>query len=313
MKNLNRSILLSGLAVAIPLAIASGSVLAADLPVNCDAGEKISPAVDKAAPGDRVVVSGTCKETVFVRPHKTSVTLDGQGKATIEGPAPSQVQGNRPDSFVIFVMGQRIKIEGFTILNGFMGVHVSGPASVEVANNVIRGAGYGAIHFDKGSVGLIYGNTIENNKVFAINLAENTFARVGYRFPTLPKLEPNIIRNNDADGIVVGRMSTASIMGNEISNNTGTGVLVSGNSQAEIAGNDISGNGKDGINVSLNSGVSFHFVAHERPESGNKSTSPNKGFGVSCDLGGYVDGELGALSGAKGAHAASGNCLERIK
>lgn len=313
MKNLNRSILLSGLAIAVPLAAASGPVLAADLAVNCDAGEKITPAVDRAVPGDRVVVSGTCKETIFIRPNKTSITLDGQGKATIEGPPPAQAAGNRPDSFVIFVMGQRIKIEGFTITGGYNGIHLSGPAGAEIANNTIRGAGAGGIHMDKGSIGLIYGNTIENNKLFGINLMENTFARIGYRFPTLPQLEANRIRNNEGDGIVLSRQSGASVMGNEISNNTGTGVVVDNGSQAEIAANDISGNGKDGISVAQNSGAIFHFARRERQESGNKSTSANKGFGVSCDLGGYVDGELGTLSGGKGAHTASGNCVARFK
>jgi nitrous oxidase accessory protein NosD len=285
----------------------------ADVTVNCDAGDSISAVLDRVGPGDRIVVSGTCRESVFIKPHMTLITLLGQGTATIAGPPPAESSGARPDTFAIFSMGQRIRIEGFTITGGFNGIHLSGPATAEIANNVIRGSEAGAIHIDKGAIALIYGNIIESNKLCGINVIENSYARIGFPFPTQSHFEPNLIRNNEGDGIVVRRRSSVWVMGNEITNNTGAGVLVDGGSQADVVANDISGNGRDGITVSRMSGVSFHSTGNERPESGNKSSAPNIGFGVRCDIGGYVEGELGSLSGSEGAHADDGSAIVRLR
>ena len=286
------------------------AAFAEDMTVDCAAGESINAALDKAGPGTKIIVSGHCKEAVFVKPNKFAVTLDGQGTATIEGP-PSDTVPMGPDAFAIFVTGQQIKILGFTIIGGFHAVHLSGPATAEIGNNVIRDSG-GAIHLDKGSIGQIYGNTIENNKVFGINLIENSYARIGFRIPPQPEFQPNIIRNNDGNGIVVGRWSSAWIMGNDISNNTGTGVLVDRGSMADIAANDLAGNGKNGITVTRNSGVAFHSEGTERPESGNKSSAANTGYGVFCDIDGFIEGKLAGLSGSEGASSANGGCEARL-
>lgn len=281
---------------------------AGQVAVDCDAGETITGALEKAVPGDRIMVSGTCRESVHITPAMEGLVLDGQGRATIEGP-PADTVPKGPDAFAVFVRGKDIEIKGFTITGGFHAVHLSGPATVVLAGNTIRDSG-GAVHLDKGSTGQIYGNTIENNTVFGINLIENSYARIGFRTPPQPELQPNIIRNNDGAGIIVGRWSSAWIMGNEIASNTGPGILVDRGSQADVAANDISGNGMNGITASRNSGVAFHSTGTERPEQGNASRAPNAGLGVHCSLGGYVEGLLGTLAGEDGAVAVETGCID---
>jgi parallel beta-helix repeat protein len=297
--------LLGGLVLCV-----GATAFAEELRVDCAAGESINAALNVAGPGSKIIVSGHCKEAVFIKPDKFAVTLDGQGTATVEGP-PADTIPMGPDAFTFFVMGRMIKIEGFTITGGFHAVHLSGPSTVEVVNNTIRDSG-GAIHLDKGSMGLIYGNVIENNTTFGINLIENSYARIGFRIPPQPEFQPNIIRNNDGNGIVVGRWSSAWIMGNEISGNTGTGVLVDRGSIADVAANDISGNGRNGITVMRNSGVSFHSEGTERPESGNDSTLPNTGYGVACDLDGFIEGRMAGLAGTEANSTVTGGCEARL-
>ena len=312
MFRLERTGLRNGAAVAlVALGLAAAPGLAAEIAVDCDTGETIAGALAKAATGDRIMVSGTCRESVYVTPAMEGLVLDGQGRATIEGP-PADTVPKGPEAFAVFVRGKDIEIRGFTITGGFHGVHLSGPASAVIADNTIRDSG-GAVHLDKASIGQIYGNTIEDNAVFGINLIENSYARIGFRTPPQPQLQPNIIRNNDGPGIIVGRWSSAWIMGNEIAANSGTGILVDRGSQADVAANDISGNGTNGITVTRNGGVAFHSAGTERPESGNSSAAPNGGLGVQCSLGGYVEGPLGTLAGRDGTVAAREGCIDGTK
>ena len=175
-----------------------------------------------ARAGDTVAVSGLCKESVLFTPALSGIILDGQGKATLQCP-PHDVVPTRPSDFTVFILGRDVRITGFTILGGSHAVHLSGPATAVIDKNVIRQSA-GAIHIDKGSVGTIFDNVIEGNRSYGINLIENSYARIGFRIPTLPKPQPNIIRHNDGPVIIVGRWSSAWVVGNQITNNKGHGV-----------------------------------------------------------------------------------------
>ncbi|TJY66152.1 hypothetical protein E4J89_17375 [Arthrobacter sp. CAU 1506] len=320
MRRRSRQATLAALALALPVTViglGAGSVSAAADPgahdVNCDRGETISGAIPNLKSGDTLTVSGTCKESVLIPRSLTKVTLDGQGSATIQGPDASIVPTS-PAAFAVFIEGTDITIKGFTISGGSHGIHLSGPATVVVNNNVIRESG-GAIHLDKGSIGQIVNNTIENNRGYGINIQENSYARIGFTIPTQQQATPNIIRNNDGPGIQVGRWSSAWIAGNTISGNGSHGVVIDRASQADVTGNTIEGNTGDAVRATHNSGVNLASEDKETPSFGGPNgtgpASPNTGVGVRCDIGGYIAGPRGTLKGIEGTKSMDPSCIDR--
>lgn len=176
----------------------------ATVTVDCDAGGTIGAALGGLKPGDILVVSGTCREHVVIPAEVARITLDGQGKATIQGAGPA--------ADTILVLGKNITIKGFTLTGGRDGIHLSGPAAV-----------------------VIDGNIIQNNRGVGINIIEHSYARIGFSIPPEPVLRPNTIRNDQGHGIHVGRASSAWIIGNTVADNKGTGIVVNRSSQADIA------------------------------------------------------------------------------
>jgi parallel beta-helix repeat protein len=277
----------------------------ATVAVDGNAGGTIGATLGSLKAGDTIAVSRTCREHVIIPAEVSRITLDGQGKATI--------QGTGPAADTILVLGKNITIKGFTLTGGRDGIHLSGPAAVVIDGNIIQNNGRG-IHLDKGSIGRIINNTIQNNRGVGINVIENSYARIGFFIPPEPALRPNTIRNNQGHGIHVGRASSAWIIGNTIADNTGTGIVVNRSSQADIAGNIINGNGGDARGVSHNSGVNLQSEGTSRREGPNH-TDParkNSGVAVRCSVGGYVDGPLGALAGSQGVKEFDNSCVDRV-
>src|SRR6266568_7897790 len=169
---------------------------AATFTVDCDAKGKIQEKLELAKSGDTVLVSGTCSENVAIPSEVVRITLDGQGKAVIQAP------GTTADA--IFIRGKDITIKGFTLTGGRDGIHLSGAAagaSAIIDGNTIQRTGRYGIHLDGGSVGRIVNNRIENIPNVAIDITENSYARIGFLIPSAPKPGPNTIRNNGSHGI----------------------------------------------------------------------------------------------------------------
>jgi hypothetical protein len=103
-------------------------------------------------------------------------------------------------------------------------------------------------------------------------------------------------------------------VGNTIERNKGSGVLVTRNSQADIFGNAITGNAGHGITASHNAGVNMtnedklFDLGPNRTDAGAK----NAGFGLSGAVGGYADGPMGTLAGARGAKQIEAGCIDRL-
>lgn len=281
-------------------------------PVDCSAGETIAAAVAAAKPGDTLVVRGVCRETVMIPAEATRITLNGQGVATISHPTGVTTPG--PAAHVVYIRGRGITVSGFRIVGGVDGIHLSGPAHAVVHGNVISGNKGRGIHVDKGSVAQIYDNVIERNDGSGIHITESSMARIGFLIPPQPQLQPNQIRNNGSHGIFVERGSTARIVGNRIEANAGAGVMVDRSSEADVAANTIGGNSGDGVLVTRNSGVNFSSE-REGPTDGPNLTDPasnNGGVAVRCEIGGYVAGPLGTLSGTAGIKAFDKSCVDRV-
>jgi nitrous oxidase accessory protein NosD len=281
-------------------------------PVDCSAGETIAAAVATAKPGDTLAVRGICKETVIIPAEAARITLDGQGVATIAHPTGMTTPG--PAAHVVYIRGRGITVSGFRILGGVDGVHLSGPAHAVIHGNVISGNKGRGVHVDKASVAQIYDNVIERNAGGGIHITESSMARIGFLIPPQPQLQPNQVKNNGGYGIFVERGSTARIVGNRVEANDGPGVIVDRSSEADVAANTIGANSGDAVLVTRNSGVNFSSE-REGPTDGPNSTDPasnNRGVAVRCEIGGYVAGPIGTLSGTAGIKAFDRSCVDRV-
>jgi parallel beta-helix repeat protein len=284
----------------------------ATVTVDCDAGTTIGAALSRAQPGDTLLVSGTCKESVVIPAELVRVTLNGQGKATIRNPGGTS---SGPARHAVFIRGKGITITGFRITGGADGVHLSGPAHAVIDGNVITENSGRGIHIDKASVAQIVNNTIANNGGVGINVTEHSYARIGFLIPPDEALRPNTIQGNGGGGIRIDRASSAWIVGNTIVGNKGPGIAIDRGSETDIVANVISGNSGDGLEVTHNSGVNLQSQGSPRREGPNR-TDPgvkNGGVGIRCSIGGYVDGPLGTLMGVQGATRFDKTCIDRVR
>jgi parallel beta-helix repeat protein len=114
----------------------------------------------------------------------------------------------------------------------------------------------------------------------------------------------------------VARGSSARILGNTIVNNKGSGIFAHRSSQADVFGNSISGNAENGITARYGAGINLRVEAvPANSKLGTNRTdanSMNAGVGLSCSIGGYADGPMGTLDGAKGAKELDRTCIDRL-
>ena len=302
---MNRStIVINAIEAAVLAALGFSSANAATLTVDCDAGNTIASVYATIKPGDTVLVNGLCKEQVNIPPEVTRVIFDGQKKTTIQHPGGQQAS---PHAF--YNRGKEITIKNFTVTGGQDGIHLSGPASAVIDGNLVTKNSGRGIHIDKGSIARILNTTVEQSGGIGIDVTGASYAYIGVFIPRVPALAPNTIRNNGGPGINIERTSGAWIVGNTISGNKVSGITVHRNAQADVIANTINGNGGDAITVTYNSGVNFD--SEPRKDGPNKTTQNNAGAGIKCAIGGYVDGPLGTLAGAKGVKDIDKSCVDR--
>ena len=282
------------------------SVQAATVSVDCDAGAAIMSALGSLKPGDTVLVSSTCKEQANVLREIVRVTLDGQKKSTIQHPG-----GQATSPHAVYIRGKEMTIKGFTVTGGLDGIHLSGPASAVIDGNlVVKNAGCG-IHIDKGSIARILNTTVQGSGGIGIDVTGASYAYIGVFSARVQQLSPNIIRNNGGPSINIERTSGAWIVGNTSSSNNESGIVVHRNAQADVIAITINANGGDAITVGYNSGV--NLISEPRRDGPNLTTlgQPNGGAAVRCATGGYVDGPVGTLAGARGLKSFDSGCVDR--
>ena len=286
-----------------------------DVSIGATSYPNISTALYFAVPGNVINVSGICTEIVTILANKAHITLNGGGTATLTCPSTGCATGN------VTILGQWITINGFNITGGQWGIALSSGANATIDGNTISDHGSGIlVAYDSSAV--IVNNTIHDNGVnpnlykggtvfCGIVVNDNSSALIGFRSPLDTVASPNIIRNNP-DGIILRGSANARIVGNTISNNTNNGIKLIRGSQAEISDNLIDGNGQNGIFVSQGSGVSLG----NDPTGNTIFDLPNSGTngdkGLSCSIGGYVDGLLGTLDGLHGALGISKGCFNSV-
>jgi nitrous oxidase accessory protein NosD len=278
----------------------------------------IMAAVSAAAFGNTINVSGTCTEIVQILANKSGITLNGGGTATIicQSPIPSPVCAAAPG---IVITGTQIFISGFNITGGIAGIQVAQGAVATINGNNIYGTQRNGIVVAMNSFATIVNNTIHDTGLnpnypnpTGIEVSDNASAWIGVSRPTDTVASPNIIRDN-WNGIRVRRSASAVIVGNDIINNADDGIRVLEGSVADIAGNLIDGNGQNGIFVSQGSGVKLADDDSGTPIFNLPNSGTNGDKGLSCSIGGYVDGVLGDLDGLHGAVRISKGCFNSLE
>ena len=181
----------------------------------------IQDAIDASVGGDTIIVrSGTYGEDISMYGKDIAlVSEQGPNTTTIEGRG--SYYGN-PTVTVSNTTGSNLKIEGFTITNGFRGGIKCSSSSVTIRNNIIRE-----------------------------NYARYSGGGISYSGSVAPTIVDNIITSNSAQtgggGIYCSGSSAAIIQDNTISDNVtvdgqGGGIYCESNAEPLIVGNTISGN-----------------------------------------------------------------------
>lgn len=185
--------------------------------VDCDKGETISKALDRARDGATIEVSGTCTEQVFV--DKDRVEIVGIGLPAVIGP---------PNSFGTFsVRGTGVLIRGFT-LRGETGVSINSGGSAEIRSNVIDEVTNTGIIVAFGSFGDIHHNDVRGG--------HGEFSLIFLHQSASAEIRNNTVTNSDGSGIGIDAGSSAQIFGNTVSGSTFGGIVVLENSYAFLTG-----------------------------------------------------------------------------
>jgi hypothetical protein len=277
---------------------------AATVNVDCDAGAMIAASLNDVKPGDTILVRGTCRENIVIQSEMQRITLDGQEKTTIDAP-----DARRP---ALQVLGREITIRGFAVSGGSFGIAINRGATATLDHNTVRNATNSGFEVSHNSFARIINNTVERNQQYGILVLGSASSHIGVLATDDQVPAPNLIRDNALDGIQVLRASTARIIGNTISGNGRNGVTVQQASHADVAGNAIDANAQHGIRVVGNSGVNLGDSAMLLFTRPNTTTTPNGRFGIQCEVGAYVDGPIGSLTGKAGRKNASDrSCIDR--
>jgi hypothetical protein len=293
-----------GSATEIFVAKFAGSGAGGPILVNCPA-DSLQTAVNLAAPGSTIMVSGTCSENLLVRNEKQRITIDGGGTAAINAPSAGSPALN--------VRGKGILIQNFIIVGGSVGVHINRGSNAVLNSNVVQNSAGNGVMVDGLAFAVLTNNTIQNNSGAGVFVSENSTARIGFNSDSETVASTNTITGNGV-GVLISNGSSARVVGNFIINNTGDGVGVLRDAHADIASNAINGNGGDGIFVSENSIVQLgEDSGTSIYESANTTAGANTGVGIRCINGGIADGRQGTLSGSGGAkNFGDSTCIDSL-
>ena len=277
---------------------------AATVNVDCNGGAAIRPILGGVKPGDVILVQGTCRENLLIPSEVLRITLDGQGKTTIDAP-----DARRP---AVQVLGREVTIKGFTVSGGTFGIAINRGATGTIDRNTVRNAAISGLEVSHNGFARIVINTVEWNQQHGILILGSASVHIGIIGTDDQIPGPNIVKDNGGDGIQVLRASTARIIGNTISGNGRNGLTVQQASHADVAGNTFDGNSQHGIRVVGNSGVNLADSAMLLFTRPNTTTKPNGAFGIQCEVGAYIDGPIGDLKGKIGPKDVSDkSCIDR--
>ena len=276
--------------------------------VDCDkepAGA-LQRAIDRATPGETILVAGTCRENVSVPPGKDQLTIDGGGSGAIDAPDAAvnalQIRGPRA-----------VTVRRLTVRGGRAGIDVSRGATALIDGNTIEGTSRNGITLGAFATANLVNNTIQDNAAAGILVTGNAFGFIGFATADDAVANPNVIRRNGTHGISLTLSSSARIAGNTISDNLRHGINVERASQATISDNLVDANGQHGIFITENSVVNLGSdTGAGLFDAPNRTVVNNVLRGIACRVGGAANGRRGTLNGNAGPKDFGTSCVDSL-
>jgi len=136
------------------------SLAASQFNVDCNTGQTLSNAVDRAKKDDTIIVTGVCDSAITITQNGLSIVGDN---------AVLSVSGN--DDAISVLGAQRVSLSNLTIRQGSRGVVLDNGASVAVDNITIELSGSTAIELSGGSHLALSDVWIKNSGLHGINLS----------------------------------------------------------------------------------------------------------------------------------------------
>lgn len=186
--------------------------------VECDKGQTLTDALQKAKPGDTLQVIGTCHERVTITTDR--LTLDGGGSAVLDGgeDGPTEFEG------VVTIDGAHgVTLTGFTIQNGpGEGILGQRGAAFTVLDTTVQGNTGTGIAIGGGSTGDLTHCTVQGN---TLGLDVYTGATVILRSSI-------VITQNSGSGVNVFGGSMIELRGAsvQLTDNGAVGLVIGGGS-----------------------------------------------------------------------------------
>jgi hypothetical protein len=220
----------AGLAAAAPAAASTQNL------VNCDANHNaLQPAIDSAAQGGTLLVTGTCTGPFTI---SKNLTLQGTRQAVLDG--------NQAGRTVTVGSGAQVHLDYLTITNGIGGISNQGTLTLggsTVSGNTAAGAPGGGINNAVNATLVLSGSTVRGNFSAGAGGGINNNGSIVVRFSDLS--------GNSADncgGIAnVGMGITATVIQSSVHDNTarvadGGGICASQGSTLTLLGSAVYGN-----------------------------------------------------------------------
>jgi hypothetical protein len=250
--------------------------------VNCHTGQSITHTLPHAAPGDTIMVSGTCRERVLIT---QPVILNGRGSAVLDGAGLPPGPATLPE------------LDGVIIIEGATGVSIAG---LTVRNGRSNG-----IVATRGAAVMLTDVTTESNTLMGISVSDNSIVEAidsatrsngvsGFDVFTSSSL---ILRgtfaasDNSSSGGEINGQSIVELRGAQvtIANNAAFGIIAGSQSQLAVFGFDVamgstlnvSGSGVAGIGLAGHSSATLF--------SDTVITVENNGVGILVAAGSSLD------------------------
>jgi len=270
----------AALAVGLALMPITGAAKkpSGDVTVNCDAGQSIQAALDKAQSfAEPLVVNvfGTCHENVWIR--RDNVTIDGDGAATIIG-----TQFDRATINVGKV--DRILISGLTITGPYVGLEANGGNVTVRAATISNNPRNGLRLIDNSHLAITDGTVITSNGTSG---SPYVSAAVFVQNSSFEAEDSYIIENNE-DGILADVGANVTLYRTEIKDNEFAGIALALHSIADLRdGSEVEGN-SPGAYLKQDSALRIATYDVEFPDAivcfDDESSFANDGGAVTGDV-----------------------------
>jgi Right handed beta helix region len=239
--------------------------------VNCDRGASLQEAIDRAQPGARILVSGTCLGQITI----------AQDRLTIRGDGTAVIDGGKKNAVTIHG-AQNISLEELDVRNGKNGIVARSGAHFNLANVAVHDNSAIGILLEWNSSAMLRGGSsrhnglngidlegtsslimkgrysVEANSVFGININSSS---------SLTFTQARVTVSQNTLGIQIATSSGAFITDSatsiDVSGNATTGLtIVSGGHMVAFGGTiTAQGNGVHGISVDSKAGFDLDAAA----------------------------------------------------